>query len=259
MSTGPKGCIKPLLVLAAIGFGVATALIVASLMAAAFQPDPPEESRKATRTEEPRSAPTTYTVERGDTLSAIADAYGTTVDELVRLNSLTSADAISVDQVQRIEGWTGRRPPRVKKTRSPPSTPRSTSTAQTYMDCIRAKSPGECQAEMRAWKADLEEIAKPKPPRPARPQPASRRSALRIPGPVQIETHGHTVIDSSLTPSQIGALASAVKLHGYRCDSIHTARKGLFTAKAVWKLRCNGGRYEYTVQDRGGELLVTVE
>jgi LysM repeat protein len=45
----------------------------------------------------------TYTVESGDSLSAIAEKLGTTVDELVALNDLTSND-LSVGQVLRVPG-----------------------------------------------------------------------------------------------------------------------------------------------------------
>ncbi len=45
----------------------------------------------------------TYTVESGDSLYAIAEKLGTTVDELVALNDLTSND-LSVGQVLRVPG-----------------------------------------------------------------------------------------------------------------------------------------------------------
>jgi len=45
----------------------------------------------------------TYTVESGDSLSAIAEKLGTTVDELMALNDLTSNE-LSVGQVLRIPG-----------------------------------------------------------------------------------------------------------------------------------------------------------
>ena len=42
---------------------------------------------------------TTYTVQRGDTLSEIAERYGTTVNELVRLNNIADRDLIYPGQV----------------------------------------------------------------------------------------------------------------------------------------------------------------
>lgn len=43
-----------------------------------------------------------YTVVSGDTLSAIAQKYGTTVEELARLNNIENVDLINVDQVLKI-------------------------------------------------------------------------------------------------------------------------------------------------------------
>jgi len=41
----------------------------------------------------------TYTVKTGDTLSSIADEYGTTWEDLCQVNNLSNCDAISVGQV----------------------------------------------------------------------------------------------------------------------------------------------------------------
>ena len=49
-------------------------------------------------------ATTTYTVKRGDTLSAIAKTYSTTVDALVDLNNIENRDLIYVGQVLKING-----------------------------------------------------------------------------------------------------------------------------------------------------------
>ena len=47
----------------------------------------------------PPSGATTYTVQRGDTLSEIAARFGTTVNELVRLNNIADRDRIYPGQV----------------------------------------------------------------------------------------------------------------------------------------------------------------
>ena len=47
---------------------------------------------------------TTYTVKRGDTLSAIAKKYGTTVAALAKLNNISDVNYIYVGQVLRIDG-----------------------------------------------------------------------------------------------------------------------------------------------------------
>lgn len=46
----------------------------------------------------------TYTVKKGDTLSEIAVAYGTTVDALVSLNGISNPDVINVGQVLKVTG-----------------------------------------------------------------------------------------------------------------------------------------------------------
>lgn len=48
----------------------------------------------------------TYTVQAGDTLTAIANKYGTTVDSLVALNSIADKNKIYVGQVLKISGAT---------------------------------------------------------------------------------------------------------------------------------------------------------
>jgi len=53
-------------------------------------------------TAEPSS--TTYTVKKGDTLSAIATRYKTTVSALVKLNSLKDADTLAVGQKLKVAG-----------------------------------------------------------------------------------------------------------------------------------------------------------
>ena len=48
--------------------------------------------------------PGTYEVVAGDTLSAIAERFGTTVDALVALNQLASADELQIGQILKISG-----------------------------------------------------------------------------------------------------------------------------------------------------------
>ena len=59
----------------------------------------------------PPSGATTYTVQRGDTLSEIAGRFGTTVSELVRLNNIADRDLIYPGQVLIIRESGGSTPP----------------------------------------------------------------------------------------------------------------------------------------------------
>jgi LysM repeat protein len=64
----------------------------------------PEETKPAetpvqapAQTPAPETAtPTTYTVEEGDTLGAIASKYGTTVDALMKLNNITDETSLQI-------------------------------------------------------------------------------------------------------------------------------------------------------------------
>ena len=53
---------------------------------------------------------TIYTVKSGDTLSKIANTYGTTVDALVEINAIKNKNLIRVGQVLMLQD-TPRRPP----------------------------------------------------------------------------------------------------------------------------------------------------
>ena len=51
----------------------------------------------------PAASGSTYTVVRGDNLTKIANRFGTTVAELVRINKIKNANVISVGQVLKIK------------------------------------------------------------------------------------------------------------------------------------------------------------
>lgn len=52
----------------------------------------------------PTAAPVTYVVKAGDTLSGIADMFGITVDDIVRVNNIADPNALQVGQVLTIPG-----------------------------------------------------------------------------------------------------------------------------------------------------------
>lgn len=52
----------------------------------------------------PTAAPVTYVVKTGDTLSGIADMFGVTVDDIVRVNNIADPNALQVGQVLTIPG-----------------------------------------------------------------------------------------------------------------------------------------------------------
>ncbi|MDD9884768.1 MAG: hypothetical protein OXU62_09600 [Gammaproteobacteria bacterium] len=58
-------------------------------------------------------------------------------------------------------------------------------------------------------------------------------------------------------PKILNALVALVKLHGYRCDSISAARPFVFSRG--FTLICNHFSYEYEIEDKGGNWVVTVD
>ena len=76
----------------------------------------------------PQGGENTYVVEPGDSLSAIADKLGTSLEELIRLNDLADPSRLEVGQVLKVParaGTSGSATPRA------PSTPRSTPRPRT--------------------------------------------------------------------------------------------------------------------------------
>ena len=63
--------------------------------------------------------------------------------------------------------------------------------------------------------------------------------------------------DGGFTNSKLAAMVALVRLHGYRCDEITGAGlKGAWTVD--FRLECNG-QYFYTLHDKGGQWVVSVE
>ena len=89
----------------------------------------------------------TYTVESGDSLSAIAEKLGTTVDELKALNDLTSND-LSVGQVLRVPGGGshGTPSPTPKKEQAT-STPKATGSPEATDTPASRATPREGETE----------------------------------------------------------------------------------------------------------------
>ena len=53
------------------------------------------------------------------------------------------------------------------------------------------------------------------------------------------------------------SLANAVRLYGYTCDSISAAKP--FIMSRGFTLVCNNFAYEYNIEDKGGNMSITVE
>jgi LysM repeat protein len=61
-----------------------------------------KEPAKAKAPAKPKKAANTYTVVKGDTLTKIAKAHGSTVAELVKINKIKDKNKISIGQVLKV-------------------------------------------------------------------------------------------------------------------------------------------------------------
>lgn len=84
-----------------------------------------------------KSSQATHTVQSGDTLSKIAEAYNTTVEELVRLNGISDPNLIQVGQEIKLPG----------QETSGPDEPASQSNNQTTSEVARRVAKTVAQAE----------------------------------------------------------------------------------------------------------------
>ncbi len=76
----------------------------------------------------------TYTVQAGDSLSAIADQFGTTVDAIVEANGISDPTALEVGQVLTIPGATAQEEEEVLgSTAEPASTPAPSQEGNVYI------------------------------------------------------------------------------------------------------------------------------
>lgn len=66
----------------------------------------------------------------------------------------------------------------------------------------------------------------------------------------------HT-ISELVTDKQVQALAAIVRLNGYSCKSISSARPLIMSDG--WYISCNNYNYEYEVFDKGGKFQVKVK
>lgn len=64
-------------------------------------------------------------------------------------------------------------------------------------------------------------------------------------------------IYEDITNRQLKALVGLIEAYGYRCDSVSAARP--FLLSFGFTVYCNGYRYEYHIEDRGGTWTVTID
>ena len=134
--------------------------------------DYPAIIREAGLNHLPESAPTpnpTYTVKAGDTLSGIAARYGTTVEELVRLNRITDPNRIYVGQVLRLPEKAADTGFKVGDTVRIRQNARTYATGETIPDWVKAQTDTIAQISgnrallrsINSWVrlSDLEKVA----------------------------------------------------------------------------------------------------
>lgn len=64
-------------------------------------------------------------------------------------------------------------------------------------------------------------------------------------------------VSKDVSDTQLDAMVGLIILHGFRCDSISSARPMLLSVGFV--MHCNGYRYSYNIEDRGGNWVVEVD
>ncbi len=75
-------------------------------------------------------------------------------------------------------------------------------------------------------------------------------------GKIQYKVEKEAVINSKIDEDILSQLILAVLVNGYKCDTVSSAipyiRGGGYT------IECNNYNYEYEVEDKGGNIVVTV-
>ena len=64
----------------------------------------------------------------------------------------------------------------------------------------------------------------------------------------------NAIISDTMTQEALDGLAQLIESQGYRCDSISAASPMIFTRG--FDVTCNGWRYSYEIEDRGGRWTV---
>lgn len=65
------------------------------------------------------------------------------------------------------------------------------------------------------------------------------------------------IIGDRVTDDAIRALVQLVQINGYKCDTVSGAVP--FTMSTGYTLYCNNHRYTYEIEDKGGNIIVTVK
>ena len=63
---------------------------------------------------------------------------------------------------------------------------------------------------------------------------------------------------TGISPEQALMLARIVELKGYRCDEINAASRSPWS-NGKYRLVCNNWNYSFTIEDKGGRVVVTVD
>jgi preprotein translocase subunit SecF len=76
-------------------------------------------------------------------------------------------------------------------------------------------------------------------------------------GKIQYKVEKEAVINSKIDEDILSQLILAVLVNGYKCDTVSSAipyiRGGGYT------IQCNNYQYEYEIEDKGGNIVVTVQ
>lgn len=80
---------------------------------------------------------------------------------------------------------------------------------------------------------------------------------LLIPGSINAQNvpiDKDAIIHENFTRAHVDTMAQLIRAWGYRCDSVSAARPFVFSAG--FSVICNNWRYDYEIEDRGGNWIV---
>lgn len=171
---------------------------------------------------------TSYTVHRGESLSAIARRFGTTWQELARINGLRDPNRLRVGQRIVLPGPPPAPAPR--NTRAPAKTNRAASPPLSFMDRAEQEASEFWQSVRAAYErlttstTPQRPSSRPRAPASTRPTPPSGNQAVAVAGDVtEAQLRAIMPTAGARTARFVGPLNQAMRAHGINTNERRAA------------------------------------